>query len=313
MKPVEFNRILQRVANKSASKQESDIYEAFYEELQKTGYTVDAKEREVIWVRIQKSINKPKAKAVKWPTQLLKIAATLILIAVFGLVISKVLNNDSTLVKGDTFFAEDILELQLPDGSSVVLNEGSRLTYSDGFGHDHRNLSLEGEAFFDVERNEQLSFKIQSGEVTTTVLGTSFNVMAYRGEVAKITVVSGKVSVITTGRETVLMPNEQVTIGNGVITKRKSVNASIFASWRDGRLIIPDLSVEEAFRRIGRHFDVRVRFDHSTNNYQGCLLHGSFEANEPVGAILEGLSFAYPDLQYEFTNDQILITSFSCD
>ncbi|RKQ42920.1 FecR family protein [Roseivirga pacifica] len=313
MKSEEFNRILHRVVSKSASKQESEIYETFYEELQKTDYTVDEKEREIIWFRIQKSMSLPKVKVVKWPAQLYRVAAALVLIATFGLVISKVLNNKSHFVEGEAFYAEEILELKLPDGSSVVLNEGSSLTYSDGFGLDNRNLSLEGEAFFNVERNEQLPFKIKSGELTTTVLGTSFNVMAYRGEVAKVTVVSGKVNVKNADRELVLTPNEQAIIVDGGLTKQKNVNASMFSSWKDGRLIIPDLPVDEAFNRIGRHFDVQVRFGHSTNNYKGCLLHGSFEATESMDAILEGLSFAYPGLQYEFTEGSILITSFSCD
>jgi len=87
-------------------------------------------------------------------------------------------------------------KLVLPDGTRVTLNAGSSITYPEKFEEDVRKVSLTGEAFFDVARNEKTPFVISTGDVLTKVLGTSFNIRAYpENQAVQVAVVSGKVKV----------------------------------------------------------------------------------------------------------------------
>ena len=82
--------------------------------------------------------------------------------------------------------------MYLPDGTQVWLNACSRLTYSQGFGINDRNLKLEGEGYFEVSRNEQLPFIIHTQEVDVTVLGTQFNFKNYADDSeASVSLLSG--------------------------------------------------------------------------------------------------------------------------
>lgn len=106
--------------------------------------------------------------------------------------------------------------MYLPDGTQVWLNACSRLTYSQGFGINDRNLKLEGEGYFEVSHNEQLPFIIHTQEVDVTVLGTQFNFKNYADDSeASVSLLSGKVKLSNHLRqeETLyLQPNEKVTL-----------------------------------------------------------------------------------------------------
>lgn len=94
-----------------------------------------------------------------------------------------------------TQFAETT-EISLPDGSKVTLNAGSRLRYKNNFGEKERTLSLQGEAYFEVTKDKERPFIIELRNTEIKVLGTSFNVKAYKGmEKIEVTVAEGKVSV----------------------------------------------------------------------------------------------------------------------
>ena len=86
----------------------------------------------------------------------------------------------------------------LEDGTKISLNSGSRLTYPAQFDKDSREVVLEGEAFFEVTRNTEKPFIVRSGDLVTTVLGTSFNIKAFPTENIAVTVATGKVRVENT-------------------------------------------------------------------------------------------------------------------
>jgi len=124
-------------------------------------------------------------------------------------------------------------KLELPDGTQVWLNGNSRLTYSSGsFGNKYREVTLTGEAFFDVVKNEKVPFIIHTGPVNITVKGTAFNVKAYPKEkTIETSLVRGLVEITTQqdpDRKILLKPNEKITI-----PVDRSKNTGMFSSTSD--------------------------------------------------------------------------------
>lgn len=108
--------------------------------------------------------------------------------------------------------ADSPVEVPLLDGTSIILNKNTALNYSQKLFAKERKVTLEsGEAFFDVKRNEQKPFVIQSDQVQITVLGTSFHVKT-RQNTTEVIVVTGSVQVETDGKKVVLKPDEKLSV-----------------------------------------------------------------------------------------------------
>lgn len=130
----------------------------------------------------------------------------------------------------------------LPDGSEVWLNSGSRLTYNDDFGKSNREVSLLGEAFFDVAHSKKSDFRVKTSDLVIKVLGTRFNVKSYPEEhVIETTLVEGKIELEEIGDKSslqhiIMTPNQKL------IYKKKAEN---FADKTpETKTIIPEESIE---------------------------------------------------------------------
>ncbi|MDA3891516.1 MAG: FecR domain-containing protein [Salinivirgaceae bacterium] len=163
-------------------------------------------------------------------SRIMQIAATVII--VFGL--SFLFYNQTQKVSTKTQMAQ-VQTINLPDGSVVTLNADSKLSYSKNFGKDNRNLSLKGEAFFDVAKNPNMPFIIDAQGASIKVVGTQFNVRAYKHQdKVKVTVVEGVVELYETKepkKQTVLNAGE-----TGIYMKREK------AIKKHARIEINDIS-----------------------------------------------------------------------
>ncbi len=105
----------------------------------------------------------------------------------------------------------------LPDGSSVILNTGSKLSYNKDFGAGTREIYLSGEAFFDIAKNEKIPLVVHAGEVDILVKGTIFNVKAYTEDsIVETSLIQGVIEVFSKNdreRKIMLRPNEKIIIG----------------------------------------------------------------------------------------------------
>jgi ferric-dicitrate binding protein FerR (iron transport regulator) len=152
-------------------------------------------------------------------------------------------------------------EIILPDSSQVWLNENSSLTYDSHF--EKRQVTLVGEAFFQVERLETSPFEISSGETKTTVLGTSFNVRAYPAEdKIEVTVESGKVAFEATNhkKSPVLLEAGASGVFNKKekmvrVEEKKIINAN---AWKTKRLVFDEALLKDVFESLERYFDVKI-------------------------------------------------------
>jgi len=198
-------------------------------------------------------------------------------------------------------------KLVLSDGTTVWLNAGSKLSYPDVFTGDKRVVSLEGEAFFDVARHVDMPFFVHAGKVTVKVLGTRFDVKAYRGDAAvSTTLISGKVQVMMDGepdKKIVLSPNEKLTVMNAVpeteAASERVENALRYqvqgvpkagddslpeTAWIENRLAFSNETFEDVARMLERRYDVQI--DLTDNRLKQEHLSGVFE-KETIGQVLD--------------------------
>ena len=156
-------------------------------------------------------IKKPGMK-ISW---LLKISAAAVVLLVAAFFIAKFFNNNST--KSSKIFLAAYGErknIQLPDGSDVTLNAGSKIEILGNFGKSTRDVFLEGEAFFDVKHNEKLPFVVHTVAMDVKALGTAFNVKAYVDErTTETSLIRGLVEITlkeNNNRTMLLYPNQKI-------------------------------------------------------------------------------------------------------
>ena len=151
------------------------------------------------------------------------------------------------------------VSFDLPDGTKGMLNSGSILTYSLPFSKN-RHIKLEGEAWFEVNRDEEHTFEISAGNSTIKVLGTSFNLSAYTEEnYIEVVLSEGKVEFTGCERKdkVVILPSERLVFHNGR-TSKSVVEPEKYNSWTEGRLVFRGDPMSEVARRIERWYNVKV-------------------------------------------------------
>lgn len=133
--------------------------------------------------------------------------------------------------------ADQKIEKVLPDGSRVLLNRDSKLTYPESFADDSREVQLTGEAFFDIKPDPTKPFRIQVRNTTVQVLGTSFSIRAYTADV-RVTVRTGKVKFSTKTKEVTLVKDEQAVFDSKKDTLIKALRFDANAmAFKTGRLV----------------------------------------------------------------------------
>lgn len=192
-------------------------------------------------------------------------------------------------------------ELTLPDGSVVLLNQLSELTFHEN--DAERFVTLHGEAFFDVQRKEGKPFVIQSGDARISVLGTSFNVRAYLGEErVEVSVSSGKVQVeavpapeqkkVLEAGQAAVMQNETHAVD---LVETIATNAD---AWKTRRLRFEENTLAEVASTLERYFGVPVRFDDPALGR--CRFSGEYD-DPNLADIARALAFAM-DLKMEVSS-----------
>lgn len=179
--------------------------------------------------------------------------------------------------------------LVLADGTRVWLNSESRLKYPVAFHGNERRVYLEGEAYFEVMKNNEMPFVVVSGKTAVEVLGTSFNVRAYSDETCiYTTLVEGKVRLSNTQHLLELEPNEQgiITISTGKMEKLK-VDVNLYTSWKDGRFIFENQTLEEIMNTLGRWYDVKVFY--TNEQVKQAMFNGNLKRYEDFNQIVDML------------------------
>jgi transmembrane sensor len=192
----------------------------------------------------------------------------------------------------------------LPDGSTVLLNDDATLTYrTDSFGTEVREVTLEGEAFFNIFPDKNKQFVVLSRNVKTTVLGTAFNIKAIPGnDEVEVTVERGKVSVGNIDKTyEMLTADQQLTVNTTTNTFQKRELKSVVATeWKENFLIFDDVTMGEVAQKITEKFGVTLSF--KNDNLKNCHVTAPFLHEEGLDHILEVISTIH-GFDYAYVND----------
>jgi transmembrane sensor len=196
--------------------------------------------------------------------------------------------------------------ITLPDGSTVVLNSDSKLTYGSDFNRN-RIINLEGEGFFEVKKDEAHPFIVITGKISTTALGTSFNVRAYgESNDIQVSLASGKVRVQNTEDENLIeiIPGEAVDFSNQQQTlQKKQIDISKVLNWKEGILHFDKVPFQQVILELERWYDVEISLS-GTNKVPEYKCTGTFKKHEYLSNVLKALSYSL-DFKYEISGNHV--------
>ena len=181
-------------------------------------------------------------------------------------------------------------QVVLPDGSKIWLNNNSKLIYPKKFNSDERKVELIGEAYFEIEKNVNVPFIVQTSDIRIKVLGTRFNVSAYPNDkYIETTLISGKVTVLTNENpqiETVIAPGESLTFDriNNQMAKNQ-VDTEFYTYWMKGEFVFRDEKFEILAKRIERIYNVEIIFEDAS--LKDKTYTGDFKVDDNIYTILE--------------------------
>lgn len=203
-------------------------------------------------------------------------------------------------------------KIYLPDSTLVWLNAGSKIIYSQGFGVNEREITLSGEGYFEVTKNEKLTFAVKTDELTVTVLGTKFNFSNYPDdEEATVSLVEGKVLATNNIKENSkanLLPNQRVSLnkrtGEMQVFKAESKRTT---EWTGGNLFFDEELLTDIIKELERNYDVSITLaDDSLKTFR---FYGSFIKREcRIEDILDMLE-STGKIKYKIEDKQIELSA----
>lgn len=175
----------------------------------------------------------------------------------------------------------------LSDGTKVMLNANSTLEYPASFDDTEvREVRLKGEAHFEVTKNPHWPFVVKAGEMQTQVLGTIFDVKAYRKDAPKVTLMQGKVKVSNADTEVEMRPGQTATLqADKIVVSKASPSAS---DWLEGDFDMDQVTLAEAMSDIGAWYNKTVVFQSQAN--MGKLIHFRFSRRASLQEIITALN-----------------------
>ena len=179
--------------------------------------------------------------------------------------------------------------LTLSDGTRVWLNADSKLEFPEQFRGARRTVRLSGEAYFEVAKDSRHPFVVETEYLTTTVLGTSFNVRAYTVSDASVTLVEGRVQVAspTVRKPVVLKPGQRLDVV-GSRFSMNTVNTYAYTQRKEGFFYFPDDTMRQIMVELGRWYNKAVVFEDAS--HMNLRLHFVAERTQSLAEIVNSLS-----------------------
>jgi ferric-dicitrate binding protein FerR (iron transport regulator) len=180
----------------------------------------------------------------------------------------------------------------LPDGSKVWLNVDTKLSYPVDYGVKSRNIELEGEAYFEVEKNDEFPFEVASANIVTRALGTRFVVSAYpENSTIKSSLVKGSVEVKFDKKNKLLKPGQQLVYNkNKPEVKIKTFDENYELAWKNKELVFRLTPFADVITELNKWFNVNIDYDPA--EFKSETLTVQFEKYESLETILRVIAKA---------------------
>ncbi len=290
MQKDEFILLAKKYAQNKCSLEEERAVEEIFRKLQDSGqvipYDFTEEKRNFLLKRIHSKIDKPKNSLFHLYSRTLKIAATVIVLLGISFLIAE--STSKNLITQSAAKGE-MKTLFLPDGSQLILNANSSITYSSDF-KENRSLNLKGEAYFKVVKNPKSPFTVETAQFKTKVLGTSFTIRAYKNYLNKISVLSGRVEVSSKEKPTYkvfLTKNQQLSFPKSQSPLLSNNSHEDFLAWTKNIVILHNTTLGETAEILRNKFNVTILFDNP--ELEKLRISGKFK-NEDITTILKTIA-----------------------
>lgn len=196
----------------------------------------------------------------------------------------------------------------LPDSTQVWLNAESQLEYPETFaGHERRVVRLKGEAYFEVAKDAEHPFIVETEMLETQVLGTAFNIRAYSPEDAHVTLVEGSVKVRNARhqKEILMKPGQNATLQKAGSFTINEVEAKDYNSWADGQFYFDNTELVEIMRELGRWYNINIIFTNKEAMHY--RLHFQSDRSESLPQVLDLLN-SMQKVNAKLENDKVIVS-----
>lgn len=237
-------------------------------EIEKCDSSLDKEVYDRLYSRIKEAIDsreeKPRPKRIVF-TRLMRWAAIICLPIVAAGITYELLSRPTSDTLPLIVSAEsgERAKVQLPDGTQVNINSASQISYPQNFGGKERVIELDGEAYFEVTPDKERPFIVKAAGLEITVLGTSFDISAYKDDPdVSVVLLTGKVDVTSTQGHCVMQPDEKLVYNKqtGLMTVGK-VYSKEYVEWTNGNLRFENESLEDIVKILSRVYNVKIVFD----------------------------------------------------
>ena len=184
--------------------------------------------------------------------------------------------------------------ISLPDGTQVWLNAGSALSYGSSFNETSREVSLSGEAYFEVARHAALPFRVEARGCTFTVLGTKFDISAYAEDPAvTAALLEGALRFESEDKQEAMTPGDLDTYDCATATvRREQVDVRQYRAWIDGVIRYDAITLPSLLRRLAREYDVEI--DLRTRRFDDTTFRISLSSAQNIKSVMRALCDILP-------------------
>lgn len=193
------------------------------------------------------------------------------------------------------------INIDLPDGSNVWLNANTTIEFPLSFNKENRTLFLDGEAFFDVKRDEKHPFIVHTDRYDIKVLGTKFNIESYSdSENFETTLINGKVSLTAhsnTDKEIILLPNQKAHLQNGILNI-ENVDDFTQYRWIEGLICFKNAAFQSIMKKFEKYYEIKIIINNKKVSQH--IFTGKFRQADGVEYALRVLQ---KDISFKFRRD----------
>ena len=246
--------------------------------------------------KLQQKINVQRRQTARrqlWRNAIPLIAAACLLF-IFSTALFLYNTNDRTSEHYTLLTDEHTSNFTLEDGTVITLNKNSRLSYSDKYGKDNRNVKLE--AYFEVAKDSNKPFQVEMNGASITVLGTHFNVKAdAESDDITATLVEGSIRFEGAKQNIVMTPNQQLTFSRSTNkVDVKEIDTETFTAWKDGLLKYKSIPFIELIENLKDIYQVEIRIDDEILADPSITVSGTFDQKQSIEQILKVISCSLP-------------------